>query len=46
MYLVKPSFGGQHCKPKEDMSFIYIVEDFFPSRYKDADKFNDTVILL
>ena len=26
------------------MSFISIVEDFFPSEYKDADKIKATVI--
>ena len=28
-YLIKSSLGGQDCKPKEVMSFISIVEDFF-----------------
>ena len=37
-YPIKPSFGRRICKPEEVVSFISIVEDFFPSKYKDADK--------
>ena len=43
-YPIKPSFGGRNCRPEEVMSFISIVEDFFSSRYKDADKIKATVI--
>ena len=43
-YPIKPSLGGRNCKPEEVMSFISIVEDFFPSEYKDADKIKATVI--
>ena len=32
-YLIKPSFGGKNYKPEEVMSFISMVEDFFPSKY-------------
>ena len=45
-YPIKPSFGGRNCKPEEVMSFISIVEDFFPSKYTDADKIKVTVIFL
>ena len=45
-YPIKPSFRGRNCKPEEVMSFISIVEDFFSSRYKDADKIKSTVIFL
>ena len=31
-YLIKPSFGDQNHKPEELISFISIVEDFFPLR--------------
>ena len=43
-YPTKLSFGGRNCKPKEVMSFILIVEDFFPSKYTDADKIKVFVI--
>ena len=45
-YPIKPRFGGRDCKPEEVMSFISIVEDFFSSRYEDADKIKATVIFL
>ena len=45
-YPIKPSFGGRNCKPEEIMSFISIVEDFFLSKYQDADKIKATVIFL
>ena len=33
-YPIKPCFGGRNCKPEEVLSFISIVEDFFPSNIK------------
>ena len=45
-YPIKPSFGGRNCKLEEVLSFMSIVEDFFPSKYMDADKIKVTVIFL
>ena len=45
-YPIKPCFGGRNCKPEEILSFISIVEDFFPSKYKDVDKIKATIIFL
>jgi hypothetical protein len=45
-YPIKASFGGRNCKLEEVMSFISIVEDFFPSKYTDRDKIKVTVIFL
>ena len=45
-YPIKPCFGGRNCKPEEVLSFISIVEGFFPSKYKDVDKIKATVIFL
>ena len=45
-YPIKPCFGGRNCKPEEVLSFISIVEDFFPSKYKDVDKIKATIIFL
>ena len=45
-YPIKPSFEGRNCKHEEVMSFILIVEDFFPLKYTDVDKIKVTMIFL
>jgi len=46
MNVVTTYYIHQNCKPEEVMPFISIVEDFFPSKYTDADKIKITVIFL
>ena len=45
-YPIKPNFRIQNCKPEEVISFILIVEDFFPSKYMNVDKIKVTMIFL
>jgi hypothetical protein len=42
----QPRFGGRNSKPKEVISFLFIVEDLFTNRYQKKDKIKAIVVLL